>query len=265
MEKEFMEQDLVVGDEALLDASSKRGLLIDSAGFFMQASGGNVYESPRVQVYMTEKDDTEIELHYHEKADEIVYIYSGSGEIYKDGQWHTVKAGDLIINPRGRAHTLRPQKEGTMEVIGFYTPTKGQMQDTIELFDLNDVRKSAGDDEIKVYHLGDFYESHPLRPGEAASGESIYKTERVEVVLGQNHGPLIHRHYHSACEEIVYVYGGSGEMFVDGRWIKVKAGDFHINPRGVYHGARCVDGKDMQVLCLFTPPQPNGNDKVFLD
>ena len=44
----------------------------------------------------------------------------------------------------------------------------------------------------------------------------------------------------------------------------VKGGDLHINPRGVYHATR-VTGEDLNVYCIFAPPQAGGNDKTFLN
>jgi quercetin dioxygenase-like cupin family protein len=64
---------------------------------------------------------------------------------------------------------------------------------------------------------------------------------------------------------LVFVYKGKGEMYIDGRWIPVKAGDVHVNPRGVIHATRVVGDEDMLVFSVFTPPQANGNDKIMLD
>lgn len=104
-----------------------------------------------------------------------------------------------------------------------------------------------------------------LAKGQATRGDTVFKSPRTEIVLVQNRGPLIGRHHHQSAEEIVFVHKGQGEMYINGEWIPVKAGDLHINPRGVIHATRVVGSEDMQVFCIFAPPQANGNDKVFLD
>ena len=268
----------VVGDKGLLDASADKGLLINLDEFFAAHQptnagprGDEVFKSPRVQASLVTNQGKLIGLHYHATADEIVYVHKGQGEMFIGGKWIPVKAGDIHVNPRGVVHGTRVTGDEPMEVIGFFTQPQENGNDKVFFPDnfqgvvgapsLLDASAKEG----LLINLDSFYGEHPLKAGAATRGDSVYKSPRSELVLVQNHGPLIGRHFHKSAEEIDFVYKGQGEMYIDGQWVPVKAGDLHINPRGVYHATRVTGGEDMKVFCLFAPPQAGGNDKVFLD
>jgi quercetin dioxygenase-like cupin family protein len=119
--------------------------------------------------------------------------------------------------------------------------------------------------ESIVVNLDDFYASHPLKAGEPSRNDKIFESPRCVVTLVTNKGPLIGRHIHTSAEEIVFVYKGTGEMYINGKWIPVKAGDLHVCPRGMAHATRVVGEGQMEVISIFAPPQTGGNDRIMLD
>ena len=119
--------------------------------------------------------------------------------------------------------------------------------------------------ESIVVNLDDFFASHPLKAGEPTRGDKIFESPRCVVTLVTNKGPLIGRHIHTSAEEIVFVYKGTGEMYINGKWIPVKAGDLHVCPRGMAHATRVVGEGQMEVISIFAPPQTGGNDRIMLD
>ena len=270
----------VVGDPKLLDTSFDKGIVINLDEFFAAhplapgeaTRGDTVYKSPRIEVVLVTNHGPLIDLHYHATCDETVFVYKGQGEMYIDGQWVPVKGGDLHVNPRGVVHATRVTGED-LQVISFFTAPQASGNDKVFV---PEPRKFEGttvgaptllDTQFKkglLISLDQFYAAHPLKAGEATRGDGVFKSPRAEIVLVTNHGPLIGRHYHATCEEIVYVHKGQGEMYIGGEWTPVQGGDLHINPRGLYHATR-VTGEDLQVYSIFAPPQAGGNDKVFLD
>ncbi len=271
----------VVGDAKLLDTSFDKGIVINLDTFFTEhplkageaTRGDTVFKSPRVEIALVTNRGPLIDLHYHATCEETVFVYKGQGEMYIDGQWVPVKAGDLHVNPRGVVHATRVTGDEDMHVVCYFTAPQASGNDKAFI---PSPRKYEGagvgaptllDTQFKknfVISLDQFYADHPLKKGEATRGDQVFKSARAEIVLVTNHGPLIGRHYHSSADEIVYVHKGQGEMYIGGEWIPVKGGDLHINPRGVYHATR-VTGEDMQVYSIFAPPQAGGNDKIFLD
>jgi quercetin dioxygenase-like cupin family protein len=119
--------------------------------------------------------------------------------------------------------------------------------------------------ESIVVNLDDFFAGHPLKAGEPSRNDKIFESPRCVVTLVTNKGPLIGRHIHTSAEEIVFVYKGAGEMYINGKWIPVKAGDLHVCPRGMAHATRVVGEGQMEVISIFAPPQAGGNDRIMLD
>jgi quercetin dioxygenase-like cupin family protein len=119
--------------------------------------------------------------------------------------------------------------------------------------------------ESIVVNLDDFFATHALKAGEPSRNDKIFESPRCVVTLVTNKGPLIGRHIHTSAEEIVFVYKGTGEMYINGKWIPMKAGDLHVCPRGMAHATRVVGDGQMEVISIFAPPQAGGNDRIMLD
>ena len=94
--------------------------------------------------------------------------------------------------------------------------------------------------------------------------DPVFQTPRVIVLAATNKGGLIDLHYHTAADEIVVAIKGQCEQYIDGKWVAMKAGDIHYNPKGVSHGTRLVGNEPFYALSIFTAPPPGGNDRVFL-
>jgi len=273
----------VVGDWSLIDTKYEKGMVFSLDQFYAShplkagdaTRGDVVYESPRCQVVIVINHGPLIGLHYHQSADELVYVHKGAGEMYINGQWIPVKAGDIHFNPRGVIHATRVVGKEDMQVYSIFTPPQAGGNDKI-FVPSTDTLATPGDvvgssslidtkyDKGQVISLPAFYASNVLKAGEATRGDVVFESPRSQLVLVTNRGPLIGLHYHQSADEIVFVYKGKGEMYIDGKWVPVKAGDLHVNPRGVIHATRVVGNEDMLVFSVFAPPQDGGNDKVFI-
>jgi quercetin dioxygenase-like cupin family protein len=83
--------------------------------------------------------------------------------------------------------------------------------------------------------------------------------------FGRLKGVSIGRHIHTHCDELVYVYKGQGEVYLNGQWTPIKAGDFHASPRGVAHSIRTAGDEEIWIMAFFTDPLPPGGDRAMLD
>ena len=93
----------------------------------------------------------------------------------------------------------------------------------------------------------------------------MFESPRVIVMLREaGKGTNIKPHYHSVTDEIVLVVGGSGEIMIDGRWNAVKAGDLHVNARGLVHSTRAPQ-ENLKFISIFAPPQPQGGDNKWVE
>jgi quercetin dioxygenase-like cupin family protein len=114
-------------------------------------------------------------------------------------------------------------------------------------------------------NLEKWFADHPLEAGKMLKMEPIYQTPRMIVLAAVNKGQLIDLHYHTFADEIVVAVKGQCEQFVDGKWVLMKPGDVHYNPKGIVHATRVVGDQPFYALSIFTPPPPGGNDRVFLN
>ena len=121
--------------------------------------------------------------------------------------------------------------------------------------------------ENVLISLDEWFSTHPIKEGATSRSDNVFSSPRSAVFVGSNKDLKgIGRHMHVTVDEIVFVYKGEGEMYINGKWIPVKAGDLHVCPRGVVHATRAVPGKQLLSFNIFTPPQPKGaHDRMMLD
>jgi len=112
-------------------------------------------------------------------------------------------------------------------------------------------------------NLEKWFADHPAEPGKMRM-EPIFQTPRVTVMAATNKGQTVDLHYHRFADELGFVIKGQCEKYVDGKWVLVKPGTVHYNPRGVIHATRVVGDEPLLELIIFTPPPPP-NDRMFLN
>jgi quercetin dioxygenase-like cupin family protein len=114
-----------------------------------------------------------------------------------------------------------------------------------------------------LLRLGDHYAARAL-PATGIDSHLLYECPRSQVMVRTAvKGSAIGAHFHAVSDEIVVVTGGAGELLVNGEWRPVKAGDVHVNPRGIVHDTRAL-GEHLHYLSIFTPRMPPGNDINFV-
>lgn len=64
-------------------------------------------------------------------------------------------------------------------------------------------------------------------------------------------------HVHPLSEEVLLVFSGKGECFLEDKWIPCEAGDIVYAPPGIYHGTRNFPDatEPFVTLGIATPPQ----------
>ena len=123
-------------------------------------------------------------------------------------------------------------------------------------------------DQAVLIPLDEWFAEHLIKEGQATRGDKVYESPRcsVTVLTHKDPLPIVGRHIHLTTDEVVLVYKGEGEMYINGQWVPVKAGTLHICPRGVAHATRALPGRELWLISIFSPPQPKGgNDRVMLD
>ena len=117
--------------------------------------------------------------------------------------------------------------------------------------------------EAVLIGLGEWFAAHPLKEGKVRN-ERVYESSRDTINMLVLKDVTIGRHLHTSVDEIVYVYKGSGELNLNGKWVPVKAGDLHVCPRGVAHATR-AGAEELWVISIFSPPMPAAGDRVTIE
>jgi len=119
--------------------------------------------------------------------------------------------------------------------------------------------------EALLFDVEKWFQDHPIERGNVR-GETVFLSPRAQVQFIRGKGLLLGRHIHTVVDELVYVYKGRGEMYINGKWVPVKAGEFHTCPRGVAHSTRAANGEEIWLIAFFTDPLPQPlGDRVMID
>jgi mannose-6-phosphate isomerase-like protein (cupin superfamily) len=120
--------------------------------------------------------------------------------------------------------------------------------------------------EDVLINLDEWFSTHPIAEGQLGRSDNVFSSPRSALFIGSSKDTKgIGRHIHVTVDEIVFIYKGEGEMYINGKWVPVKAGTLHVCPRGVAHATRALPGKEVLSFNIFTPPQPKGGDRTMLD
>ena len=120
-------------------------------------------------------------------------------------------------------------------------------------------------DKALLLNLDQWLAANPVKAGEKPKMVKIFESPRSAMFFINSNGLVRPKHVHTSADELVMIYRGTGEMLIDGKWVPVKAGDVHVNPRGAVHATRCAPGEQLSIVSIFTPPQAGGNDRVSVE
>lgn len=68
--------------------------------------------------------------HRHPLSEEVIYVESGAGSIWIDGEFEPINSGDVILIPPGAGHATIPAPGSKMRLICFFP--HGDLDQNIE-------------------------------------------------------------------------------------------------------------------------------------
>ena len=71
--------------------------------------------------------------HSHPQGEEVIYLLSGSGRVWIEGEIGSVKQGCAVLFPQGKIHMLQNTSAEVMKVACFFAP--GTSLDNYKFFD----------------------------------------------------------------------------------------------------------------------------------
>jgi mannose-6-phosphate isomerase-like protein (cupin superfamily) len=63
-------------------------------------------------------------LHVHPHADDVFELLEGELEVYVDGEWSTIRAGETAVAPAGQPHTFRNSSGKPVRIINIHRPSQ---------------------------------------------------------------------------------------------------------------------------------------------
>jgi len=76
--------------------------------------------------------------------------------------------------------------------------------------------------ENVLIHLDEWFSTHPIKEGTTSRSDNVFSSPRSAVFVGSNKDLKgLGRHMHVTVDEIVFVYKGEGEMYINGKWVPV--------------------------------------------
>jgi quercetin dioxygenase-like cupin family protein len=118
--------------------------------------------------------------------------------------------------------------------------------------------------EALLLDVEEWFQAHPIEKGPARI-ETVFKSPRAQAIFVRLKGAPLGRHIHTQIDDLLYVYKGQGEIYLNGKWTPTKAGDFHANPRGVAHSIRTAEDEEIWVIAISSEPLPPGGDRAMID
>ncbi len=78
---------------------------------------------PRLSVSMLAiEPGVEIPIHTHETQADSIYVLSGEGEAYCNGEWRKIGSGDYLLIPPGEEHGVRNTGEEPLKLFIVHSP-----------------------------------------------------------------------------------------------------------------------------------------------
>lgn len=73
-------------------------------------------------------------IHYHPEQEETYKVLEGTLEVFRDGQWHAVQAGESLMVPQGVVHGFRNISDAPVRFLNVHRPALA-FQEHLETLD----------------------------------------------------------------------------------------------------------------------------------
>ena len=125
--------------------------------------------------------------------------------------------------------------------------------------------KAVNTTEQILTQIDDILAANPLKAAEKAQIINVAQDDTVTVnVARAREGAGLKPHIHKTHDEMIYIIKGTGQMFINGKWIDVKPGTVHFNPMNKVHTTRNTGKEDLVLLSIFTPAMKEP-DRHYVD
>jgi len=102
--------------------------------------------------------------------------------------------------------------------------------------------------------LDEILNQNPLPAGQKAQVIKIAEDNTITFsIMRVTEGAGLKPHFHKTHIEAIYVIRGTGQIFVNDKWVDVKPGSVHFNPMGKVHSSKQTGTEPLVAISIFTP------------
>jgi quercetin dioxygenase-like cupin family protein len=124
---------------------------------------------------------------------------------------------------------------------------------------------AANSSEQILTQIDDILKANPLKATDKVQMINVVQDDTITINVARLiEGAEVKPHFHKTHDEMVHVLKGSGQMFVNGKWIDVKPGTFHFNPMNKIHSTKNTGKEHLVIFSIFTPSMKE-TDRYFVD
>ena len=230
-----------------------------------------VFQSPRSAVMIRQAPaGTVAAPHYHNVADEVVYIVEGSAELLTNGDWVKLQPGDVHVNPRGAVHGLKVTDPKGCKFFSVFTPPQPTGGDVTPIpagaplqspeglleatpgagvvVSLKEWQRSPTNQNAQspgAFSMPDYLEGDGLR------GVTVTETPRSIVMLRDAGYGASHRHTQNQADEIIFVVSGSAHVSDADSSNVIGKNYIQVIPMGSEHNMRLMLGESIRFVTVF--------------
>ena len=242
-------------------------------------TGEVVFQSPRSAVLVRQAPEgTKAAPHYHNVADEIVYIVAGSADMLINTDWVKLKPGDVHVNPRGAVHALSVTDPKGCKFLSVFAPPQpvngdvtfikaGEALQSPE--GLTDSSPGTGmvvtlkewqgapvgqpdpnmNSTTSLDAMPDYTDNEGLR------SITITQSPRSVVMLRSAGYGATHRHLQDQADEIIFVVSGSAHVTSGDSEYNIAKNYLQVIPVGAEHNMRLMLGESIRFVTVFALPE----------
>jgi mannose-6-phosphate isomerase-like protein (cupin superfamily) len=103
-------------------------------------------------------------------------------------------------------------------------------------------------------HIEEILKANPLKADEKIQFITIAQDDTISLlVVRLTEGFGVKRHIHKTHDETIYVIKGTGQLYINDKWVDIKPGNLHFNPMGNVHTVKNTGNEPLVLISIFTP------------
>ncbi len=211
-----------------------------------------------LMAYRLAVDPGAIASHAHDRAEEVLYVLEGTGEIRVEDATHLVSPGRAVFIPDGAEHSYVNTGGAPLVVVGAMAPPidPDDIRPAVPRLDLTGILLAGVDEGAVKPTMMDERRVAPTLMGNrsfrvlVSPAVGCQRMTQFTGVIPTGRAPR-HAHPH---EEVVYILAGTGRLWIeDNPAGDLRPGSVVFFPIGVRHTLENTGQEDLRVLGAFSP------------